>query len=67
MPDLERFVKTLDLTAPHYGSGLEPWYVNILTYPLHLDIRNAKNKQEIIDVIAQTNIPTKEYVLNHLS
>ena len=67
MPDLERFVETLDLTAPHYGTGLAPWYVNILTYPLHLDIRNAKNKQEIVDVIAKTDIPNKEYVLNHLS
>ena len=65
--DLEAFVRTLDLESPHYGSGLKPWFVNLVTYPLHLDIKNSKNKHEIIDVIAKTNIPNKEYVLNHLS
>lgn len=43
------------------------WTVNILTYPKHLDISNYKNKQQIIDLIRTTEIPNKEYVINHLS
>ena len=55
--DLEIFVKSLNVN----------WTVNILTYPKHLDINNYNNKQEIIDLIKQTEIPNKNYVISHLS
>jgi MoaA/NifB/PqqE/SkfB family radical SAM enzyme len=43
------------------------WTVNVLTYPQHLDIANYSNKQEIINLIKQTSIPNKDYVIRHLS
>ena len=55
--DLETFINEINVN----------WEVNILTYPKHLDIANYKNKQEIIDLIEQTRIPNKEYVIKHLS
>ena len=55
--DLEKFV-----------NGITPiWTVNVLTYPKHLDIINYHDKQEIIDLVEQTRIPNKSYVINHLS
>jgi len=55
--DLETFINKINVN----------WEVNILTYPKHLDVANYKNKQEIIDLIEQTRIPNKEYVIKHLS
>lgn len=55
--DLEEFVKKLGVT----------WTINILTYPKHLDIANFKYKERIIRLIEETNIPNKNYVINHLS
>jgi sulfatase maturation enzyme AslB (radical SAM superfamily) len=55
--DLEKFIKGIEVE----------WTVNVLTYPNHLDIVNYENKQEIIDLIKQTSIPNKDYVINHLS
>ena len=56
--ELESFInKLLDVS----------WTVNVLTYPKHLDIVNYQNKQQIIDLIQTTEIPNKEYVINHLS
>jgi len=55
--ELEQFVNSLEIE----------WTINVLTYPKHLDIVNYKNKQEIIDLIQTTEIPNKEYVINHLS
>lgn len=57
MPELESFVKTLNVD----------WELNILTYPLHLDVKNYSDKEEVKTIINATNIPNKEYVLNHLS
>lgn len=57
MKELEEYIKTLDVT----------WTVNVLTYPKHLDIANHRHKKMIIDYIKQTNIPNKDYVINHLS
>jgi sulfatase maturation enzyme AslB (radical SAM superfamily) len=44
------------------------WTVNILTYPKHLDIKNLEleQKQHMIELIKETSIPDKTYVLNHL-
>mgnify|MGYP001599124139 CR=1 FL=1 len=55
--ELEKFINTINVE----------WTVNVLTYPRHLDIANYDNPQEIIDLISQTNIPNKQYVINHLS
>jgi len=55
--DLEKFIKELDVT----------WTVNVLTYPLHLDIVNYHDKSKITNLIKETNIPNKEYVIRHLS
>lgn len=55
--ELELFINKLDVS----------WTVNVLTYPKHLDIVNYQNKQQIIDLIQTTEIPNKEYVINHLS
>lgn len=55
--DLEKFIKELNVE----------WTVNVLTYPLHLDIINYHDKTEIVNLIKETNIPNKEYVIRHLS
>ena len=55
--DLEKFIKGIEVE----------WTVNVLTYPQHLDIANYKDKNEIVDLIKQTSIPNKDYVINHLS
>lgn len=55
--DLEEFVKKLGVS----------WTINILTYPKHLDIANFEYKEKIIRLIEETNIPNKDYVINHLS
>lgn len=55
--DLEKFVNELEVK----------WTVNVLTYPFHLDIANYHDKTEIINLIKETNIPNKEYVIRHLS
>jgi sulfatase maturation enzyme AslB (radical SAM superfamily) len=55
--ELEKFVKGIQVG----------WTVNVLTYPKHLDIVNYKNKNEIIELIKQTDIPNKQYVINHIS
>ena len=55
--DLEKFVNSIT----------DIWTVNVLTYPKRLDIINHTNKQEIIDLVKQTEIPNKNYVINHLS
>ena len=54
--DLEQFVNELAVD----------WTVNVLTYPKHLDIATTKNPRKILDLIKETNIPNKEYVLNHI-
>jgi sulfatase maturation enzyme AslB (radical SAM superfamily) len=54
--ELETFIQKLGVS----------WTVNILTYPAHLDISNFKHKEEIINLISETNIPNKNYVINHL-
>lgn len=54
--DLEKFIKTLNV----------PWTTNILTYPHHLNIKNYKNPKEIVELINKTNIPNKQYIINHL-
>lgn len=55
--DLEHFINELNVK----------WIVNVLTYPAHLDIINYNKPQEIIELINQTNIPNKDYVIKHLS
>ena len=55
--DLEKFIKELDVV----------WTVNVLTYPFHLDIVNYHDRKEIINLIKETGIPNKEYVIRHLS
>lgn len=54
--DLEEFVKKLGVS----------WTINILTYPKHLNIANFEYKEKIIRLIEETNIPNKDYVINHL-
>lgn len=55
--ELEQFINELNVK----------WTVNILTYPNHLDIVNYNKPQEIIELVNQTNIPNKDYVIKHLS
>ena len=55
--DLENFVNEVNVD----------WEVNVLTFPKHLDVANNNNKKEVLDLIRKTNIPNKEYVINHLS
>lgn len=55
--ELEQFINELNVK----------WTVNVLTYPTHLDIANYNNPQEIIELLNQTTIPNKDYVINHLS
>ena len=54
--ELESFVKRCHL----------PWTTNILTYPKHLDIATIENKTAIINTINNSDIPNKQYILEHL-
>lgn len=54
--ELEQFVAQLAV----------PWTVNVLTHPKHLDISNSTNPTLIIDAINKTNIPNKQYIINHI-
>jgi len=44
------------------------WYINVLTYPFDLDIKeldlNAKN--QIINNAKELNLPNKDFIINHL-
>jgi MoaA/NifB/PqqE/SkfB family radical SAM enzyme len=44
------------------------WYINVLTYPKHLDISNldSKEKTYIIETAEQLNLPNKDFIKNHL-
>jgi sulfatase maturation enzyme AslB (radical SAM superfamily) len=54
--DLEKFIESLNVK----------WTVNLLTYPKNLDVNNAHNKDEIIKLLNSSNIPNKEFILNHI-
>lgn len=56
IPELENFIKRCHLH----------WTTNILTYPKHLDIATIENKTAIIHTINNSNIPNKEFILEHL-
>ena len=44
------------------------WYINVLTYPLQLDIAllDSDTKKKIISDAEQLNLPNKEFIINHL-
>lgn len=44
------------------------WYINVLTYPKHLDINNLNSteKNYIIETVDQLNLPNKDFIKNHL-
>jgi len=44
------------------------WYINVLTYPLPLDIAtlDVATKKRIIDDVKHLNLPNKEFIINHL-
>lgn len=45
------------------------WYINVLTYPTLLDIINlpATEKQYIKDISYKLDLPTKDFIVNHLN
>ena len=45
------------------------WYINVLTYPTFLDIKNLPKdqKQLIKENAQQLNLPTKDFIINHLN
>lgn len=55
--ELESFIQKLEVT----------WTVNVLTYPKHLDIINAENIEQIINLLNETDIPNKNYIIKHLN
>lgn len=57
LADLEKFIKQINL----------PWTINVLTYPKHLDIANIEDKTDILNVINNSNVPNKAYILKHLA
>lgn len=44
------------------------WYINVLTYPLQLDIAllDKNEKKKLIDVAEECKVPNKEFIINHL-
>jgi sulfatase maturation enzyme AslB (radical SAM superfamily) len=56
IPELESFIKRC-----HFQ-----WTTNVLTYPNHLDIAKIENKTAIIHTINNSDIPNKQYILEHL-
>lgn len=58
LADLQRFVERMKL----------PWTTNVLTYPKNLDIINLDPESilELKEMLEQTDIPNKEYILNHI-
>lgn len=45
------------------------WYINVLTYPQLLDIRNlpSKEKEYIRKISNNLDLPTKDFIINHLN
>ena len=43
-----------------------PWFVNILTYPAHLDIRNIEQKTELLDLLKTIKYKDLTFVANHV-
>jgi len=58
LADLHKFVDRMRL----------PWTTNILTYPTQLDIINLteQEKNSFKEILDSTEIPNKEYILEHL-
>lgn len=54
--ELEQFVNSLEVE----------WTVNVLTYPKHLDISTTMEPTNVINEIKKTNIPNKDYIINHI-
>lgn len=57
LPEVEEFVKRCHL----------PWSTNILTYPKHLDVNNLSDKQSFTEIITNSSIPNKEFILKHVN
>ena len=45
------------------------WYINVLTYPKHLDINNldSKEKSYIKETVLCLDLPNKDFIINHLN
>ena len=45
------------------------WYINVLTYPLLLDIKHLpdQEKEYIKNISAKLDLPTKDFIINHLN
>jgi radical SAM protein with 4Fe4S-binding SPASM domain len=45
------------------------WYINVLTYPQLLDIKNlpSKEKEFIKETSNKLDLPTKDFIINHLN
>lgn len=42
------------------------WSINILTHPKNLDIKNYHDKEKIVQLINNINIPDKQHIISHL-
>jgi sulfatase maturation enzyme AslB (radical SAM superfamily) len=56
-------LKDLESMIRHLGVD---WTTNVLTYPKHLDIITVEDRAACKNLIAELNIPNKEYILKHL-
>lgn len=54
--ELSNFIKTLNVK----------WTTNALTYPTNLSVRNISNKNDFVELINDTDIPNKEYLIKHI-
>lgn len=45
------------------------WYINMLTYPTELDVRNLSSKEQQIfmEMVKSLDLPNKEFIVNHIS
>jgi len=45
------------------------WYINMLTYPTHLDCSTVEQKKKIefLEIISDLNLPNKDFIVNHIN
>ena len=51
-----------------FAKKYKKWTTNVLTFPKKLDIINLEqcDKQKLLDILDEFDIPNKEYIRTHL-
>jgi MoaA/NifB/PqqE/SkfB family radical SAM enzyme len=61
-------IKNIAEYVKQYDPNWYNWYINVLTYPEHLDIKNLEKTEQLslIDVALFEDLPNKDFITNHL-